>query len=108
MKSIVINFEARDIKGKDERYTHYNHIAYEFKAPLFGIITHIVEKYDDVCDCPVMQLAMIVDGELEKWGHLESTPIDTTKLNTGGVYYEVEVDEDTLADIFKRKFNIWK
>lgn len=105
MTYILVKFESRDIKCKDERFTHYNHIAYELKTPIFGFITHIVEKYDDVSDYPVMMLGRVTDGNLETWGWLDGTPIDDTKLNTGGVYYEVEVDEDTLADIFKRKFN---
>ncbi len=82
--------EANEISKVDE-HTYYNNICWKLKKPCLGI-THFIEHYDDVSDCPDCFLGVIEDDNFKcKMIGEMSRGIDETYVGFGGVYFDVYV-----------------
>jgi hypothetical protein len=83
-----------DIKSLDKEKSVY-HSVWELKKSFNGI-THIIEKYDDITEFPGYSLGYyendsFIELASAEWGE----PIDENKLNSGGVYIDIHLDNYT-------------
>ena len=81
-------FEANEIE-KVESLSRYNHLVWRLKKRNDFGITHFVEKYDDVNDCPTYEFGAMDDEGFTVLASGEGDPVPEDKIGCGGVWTEV-------------------
>jgi len=71
----------------------YNYNVYRFKQSNKYAVTHIVEIYDDVSECPVYHLGVYENYRFVHKMSGEGESVPENKFSMGGVWFDVELFE---------------
>ena len=88
----IIKFETRELKPRPD-LTVYNHIHYDIIRRNNMDLTHLIEKYDDVNECPTFELGYF-DGNgkfvCKLYGEGDNG-IPENSFTCGGIWVEIEL-----------------
>jgi hypothetical protein len=87
--------ETRDLVPVLER-TYYNNACWEVSKNQLFDVTHIIEKYDDVCEDPDYHLGTLVDDKFKLLFTGYGDPVPDGDRTCGGVFITINVEQVLL------------